>query len=181
MDEVFKFFGKKKEGRELSNFWEGEVEVDGRVYSNGELAFHGSKYVVVGRKVSGERSVELIEYGKKFEKEIGEWGGLSGGEAKKKGGKKGLCLTGNELKIWDVESLDIQRKICDSKLEKHKVVRDVLKSTGKKILVHPGLRMSLDKVKKCKWEGKEVVEEGKTKIVGGNMLGNIWMEKRDML
>ena len=87
--EVYHFFGKKTEGRELSNFWEGLVEVDGRVYGSGEGAFHGSKYIELGKEVNeGERKNLLEEYGRKFEIG-GEFGSLKGGELKKKRGKEG--------------------------------------------------------------------------------------------
>jgi predicted NAD-dependent protein-ADP-ribosyltransferase YbiA (DUF1768 family) len=44
---VLKFFGRSKEGKELSNFYISVVVVDGREYNCGESAFHGSKYIVV--------------------------------------------------------------------------------------------------------------------------------------
>lgn len=178
---VFTFFAKKKEGRELSNFWEGEVVVDGRVYSNGELAFHGSKYVVVGGLTEdGERREKLVEYGKRFEK--GEvWGALGGKEAKSKGGKKGMALSGGELELWDRECVEIQKKICSHKLQTDEAVKSALLATEDKLLVHPAMRCSLEKVRLRKWEGRVVEEGGRRQVVGGNMLGNIWMECREKL
>ena len=94
--EVLNFFGKKKEGRELSNFWEGRVEVDGRIYGSGEGAFHGSKYIEVSNVNEGERKSKLEKYGRKFEID-GEFGSMDGTELKKKGGKKGMMLNEDEI------------------------------------------------------------------------------------
>ena len=178
---VFTFFAKKNEGRQLSNFWEGEVVVDGRTYSTGEHAFHGSKYVVVAEHVGDEdRRKKLIEYGRQFEQGCA-WGSCTPAEAKKKGGKKGMALTSEELGLWDKLSVDVQRQICAYKLETDDAVRKALIGTGDKTLVHPAMRCSLEKAKKCKWEGRVVEEDGRRMIVGGNMLGGIWMEMREGL
>jgi len=66
---MFTFFGKKKEGRELSNFYKGRVTVEGRHYSSGEHAFHGSKYIEISKVLEGDRKLEFEAYGKKFEEE----------------------------------------------------------------------------------------------------------------
>lgn len=179
--QVFTFFAKKNEGRQLSNFWEVEVVVDGRTYSTGEHAFHGSKYVAVAEHVGDEdRRKKLMEYGRQFEKGC-VWGSCTPVEAKKKGGKKGMALTSEELGLWDKLSVDVQRQICAYKLKTDEVVKNALLATGEKTLVHPAMRCSLEKVKKCKWEGRVVEENGRRMIVGGNMLGGIWMEMREGL
>ena len=173
--EVFNFFGKKKEGRELSNFWEGRVEVDGRVYGSGEGAFHGSKYIEVSKVSEGERIRLLEEYGRKFE--IGEeFGSMNGGELKKKGGMKGMKLNGDEIGVWNRMSVVVQEKICRYKYENYEVVKEVLESSRNKILVHPAMRCNDEKVRSRLWEGRVV--DGV--MLGGNMLGNIWMKIRDV-
>ena len=173
--EVLKFFGNKKEGRELSNFWEGRVEVDGRVYSSGEGAFHGSKYIEVSKVSEGERRGLLEEYGRKFE--IGEeFGSMNGGELKKKGGMKGMKLNEDEIGVWNRMGVVVQEKICRYKYENNEVVKEVLESSRNKILVHPAMRCNDEKVRSRLWEGRVV--DGV--MLGGNMLGNIWMKLRDV-
>jgi len=173
--EVFNFFGKKKEGRELSNFWEGRVEVDGRVYGSGEGAFHGSKYIEVSKVSEGERRGLLEEYGRKFE--IGEeFGSMNGGELKKKGGMKGMKLNEDEIGVWNRMGVVVQEKICRYKYENNEVVKEVLESSRNKILVHPAMRCNDEKVRSRLWEGRVV--DGV--MLGGNMLGNIWMKLRDV-
>tara|TARA_B100001758_G_scaffold146789_1_gene126500 strand:+ start:470 stop:1000 length:531 start_codon:yes stop_codon:yes gene_type:complete len=173
--EVFNFFGKKKEGRELSNFWERRVEVDGRVYGSGEAAFHGSKYIEVSKVSEGERRGLLEEYGRKFE--IGEeFGSMNGGELKKKGGIKGMKLNEDEIGVWNRMGVVVQEKICRYKYDNYEVVKEVLESSRNKILVHPAMRCNDEKVRSRLWEGRVV--DGV--ILGGNMLGNIWMKIRDV-
>ena len=57
---MFTFFGKKKEGRELSNFYKGRVTVDGRHYSSGEHAFHGSKYIEISKVLSKRNKKKFL-------------------------------------------------------------------------------------------------------------------------
>ena len=169
------FYGRSKVGRELSNFWEGRVEVDGRVYSSGEGAFHGSKYIEVSKVSEGERKGLLEEYGRKFE--IGEeFGSMNGGELKKKGGKKGMKLNEDEIVVWNRMGVVVQEKICRYKYENYEVVKEVLESSRNKILVHPAMRCNDEKVRSRLWEGRVV--DGV--MLGGNMLGNIWMKIRDV-
>jgi len=174
--EVLKFFGKKKEGRELSNFWEGRVEVDGRVYSSGEGAFHGSKYMEVSKVNEGERKSILEEYGRKFEID-GEFGNMSGVELKKKGGKNGRKLNEDEIVVWNRMGVIVQKKICRYKYDNYECVKEVLDSSRGKVLVHPAMRCSIEKVNSGWWEGRVV--DGV--LLGGNKLGNIWMEIRDVV
>jgi hypothetical protein len=60
-------------------------------------------------------------------------------------------------------------------------VRNDLKSSGNKILIHPALRCSEEKIKKNDWCGKAVINDGKIEVLGGNMLGKIWMKLRDTI
>jgi hypothetical protein len=41
------------------------------------------------------------------------------------------------------------------------------------------MRCSEEKVKSRLWEGKGVIVDGNVKVIGGNMLGNLWMKIRD--
>lgn len=188
MDKIFHFFSGKKDGVELSNFHRSLIRIeDGNVireYNSGENAFHGMKYIEISKDIhaaDGRRKKELYDYGVKFEID-GEYGCLSGGETKKKGGKKGLLLRPNELQIWINKGGDVQRKICRYKYEHVEGVRECLEKNKDKILIHPALRVSDEKVKFCVWEGRGVVvENGHFKVLGGNLLGNIWMEIRDSM
>lgn len=178
MDAFMIFYGRSKVGRELSNFWEEMVEVDGRVYGSGEGAFHGSKYIEVSKEVKeGERKNLLEEYGRKFEIG-GEFGSLKGNELKKKGGKKGMELYEEEICIWNRLGVIVQEKICRYKFENYARVREVLESSRGKVLVHPALRCSDKKVESKWWEGRGKIVDGDIVVLGGNKLGQIWMDIR---
>lgn len=103
----------------------------------------------------------------------------TGAIVKKMGGKRGLLLGSEELKYWDRKSIEVQYEICSWKIEYYDEVRgDLLKSRGK-ILIHPAMRCSEEKLEKTRiWEGKAVVRDGKIVVLGKNKLGNIWMELR---
>lgn len=186
MCEVITFFDKKKEYRCLSNFWEGKVEIiDGdekRVYLSGELCFHGEKYIRLGNVCDNEnRRNVLLNYGKRF-----MVGGdiLSSKEAKMKGGKgkNGLRLNEEELKLWNKLSVDVQYEICKYKLENFDEVRENLIRSKYRVLIHPAMRCNDDKMKDKFWEGRmKIKEDGSFEILGGNKLGNIWMELREKL
>jgi predicted NAD-dependent protein-ADP-ribosyltransferase YbiA (DUF1768 family) len=178
--EVLNFFGKKKEGRELSNFWEGRVEVDGRIYGSGEAAFHGSKYIEVSNVNEGERKSKLEKYGRKFEID-GEFGSMDGTELKKKGGKKGMMLNEDEIVVWNRMGVIVQEKICKYKYDNYEVIKEVLESSRGRVLVHPAMRCNDEKVKSRWWEGRGKMIDGKIIVLGGNKLGNIWMKIRDVV
>jgi len=182
---VINFFSKKREFRSLSNFWEMDVEIidegkegkEKRAYESGEHCFHGEKYIRLGNLCVDEgRKMELLEYGVRFFKPSLY---KTGAEVKKMGGKKGLCLSRVEMGLWNSISLEVQMEICRFKLENYEEVRgDLLRSEGK-ILIHPALRCSEEKLEREKiWEGKGVVRDGKIVVVGRNLLGNIWMDLR---
>tara|TARA_Y100000992_G_scaffold275303_1_gene218770 strand:- start:242 stop:787 length:546 start_codon:yes stop_codon:yes gene_type:complete len=177
----FNFFSKKKEGRELSNFYEGVIVLEERTYGSGEAAFHGTKYMKVGDTMDDPtRKQELYEYAKKFE--LGqEFSSLPENEIKKRGGKgkHGMKLGVNEIKKWEELCLDVQREICKYKYENDDDVRRVLNSTIGKVLIHPAMRCNREKVKSRLWEGRGEICDGNLVVLGGNMLGNIWMEIRD--
>lgn len=172
---VSHFFSGKKEYRSLSNFWEEDVQVRGREYTSGEHCFHGEKYTRLGEVSEGTRSEELLSYGRTFLK----GSSYTPSQAKQKGGKKGLRLTEEELALWDDLSLQVQREICQWKIDTYQEVRDDLQKSGTTLLIHPALRCSLDKVQSRLWEGKAVMVDGKIIVLGKNMLGQLWMEYRD--
>ena len=127
-----------------------------------------------------DRKRVLLEYGKKFEIG-GEYGNFDGMKMKSKGGKKGLLLNIEELKYWNIMNEEIQMKICKYKYENDERIKEVLNGSKGRILIHPALRVSLENVKKRKWEGRDVIDEGKIVVYGSNNLGYIWMKLRDQV
>ena len=179
---VITFFSGKTEFRSLSNFWEHPVIVgdkkDKREYETGEHCFHGEKYIRIGRiSQDPNRKRELIRYGLTFIKPSKY---KTTADAKKKGGKSGLMLTSTELEDWAILSIHVQYDISKYKFDTYEEVKEDLKRSKDKILVHPALRMNEEKVSKRTWEGKAIVKEGKIEIIGKNMLGYTWMEIRNI-
>lgn len=160
------FFSGKKDFRSLSNFWEYEVIIDGRVYKSGEHAFHGEKFFRLGSQIDSQRSAQLLDYSKKF------FDCDTPAMAKKLGGKKALRLNEDELALWTSLSIDVQKQISQFKFDTYPQVRDDLLKSAGKILVHPALRCAPEK---CFWEGKFL--DGH--VIGANHLANIWMQIRD--
>lgn len=183
---VITFFSKKREFISLSNFWEKDVIIDGsddlkkgiREYESGEHCFHGEKYIRLGRlSEDKKRKKELVFYGLTFIKPSKY---KTCADAKKKGGKSGLLLLPEELKLWDEISIEVQIDICTYKYNTYEEVREDLKNSGNKILIHPALRTSEEKVKSCIWEGKAIIKDGAIHILGKNRLGSIWMDVRSL-
>jgi len=173
---VVNFFSGKKEYRSLSNFWENDVQIGSRVYESGEHCFHGEKYFRLGELCLDEnRRTKLIEYGKRFLKPSMF---MTPVIAKRMGGKKGLCLTFEELDIWNTVSIEVQKDICAFKYKNYEEVRDDLMKSGDKILIHPAMRCSEEKLAHRIWEGKAVIRNGGVEVLGKNMLGNLWVEYR---
>ena len=178
---VMNFFFKKEEGRCLSNFWECVVKIeDGeevREYNSGESSFHGEKFVRIGKLCKDEkRREELMEYGSRFVRGVCE---KEGGVVKKMGRK--FILSKEELELWYRLSVDVQIEICKYKYENYEEVREELVKSGNRVLIHPAMRCSEEKVKSRLWEGKGVVVDGKIEVLGGNMLGKMWMKIRDVM
>ena len=178
-DNVINFFSKKKDYRSLSNFWTCDVVIHYYdqvfVYESGEHCFHGEKYRRIGNLCTDkDRKQKLLEHASKFIKPSHK----TAEDAKKMGGKRVFLLTNDELKLWSSISIDVQKEICNWKFNNYEEVRTDLKKSGTKILVHPALRSSEDKIKNMLWEGKAVVKNGKIEILGANLLGKIWMELR---
>ena len=177
--EYLNFFSTKTEGKELSNFYLGNVIIDGRMYKSGECAFHGSKFLLIGRNcVDEERKIELIEYGMQFEC-CGAFGDMPSNLVKRKGGNAGKRLNEEEIILWEILGIEIQRKICKFKYLNDDIVKNALDNTKNKVLVHPALRCREENVNKRMWNGKAVIEDGELKIIGHNTLGKLWMEIRD--
>ena len=79
-------------------------------------------------------------------------------EAKRKGGKKGLLLHPIELEQWNEISISVQREICRWKFEHYEEVRNDLIKSENKILIHPAIRCSEEKLEKYKiWEGRAII------------------------
>ena len=178
---IFNFNGRSKEGGVLSNFHKELVVVDGKKYPSGEAAFHAAKYFEASKRVGdGKRKAELIEYGEKFEVG-GAFGEMSSLEIKRKGGKKeGLALTASDLANWSQTGVAVQRKICRYKFDNDIKVVQCLKNHMTKVLVHPS-RVSDAKIVGMTWEGRGKIVNGEVVVLGGNVLGNLWMEMREEL
>jgi predicted NAD-dependent protein-ADP-ribosyltransferase YbiA (DUF1768 family) len=180
---VLSFFFAKKIGTELSNFYMCPIEIEFsgtvRCFSSGEKAFHGMKYIVISKELIDEvRKSQLSVYGSHFEVN-GLFDMLNGPQVKAKGGRNGMRLEMDELSIWGEKCVAIQRQICTYKFLHEEKVRVCLQTHKYKVLIHPALRVSLGKMKNCVWEGRGMIVEGELVILGGNMLGKIWMEIRD--
>jgi hypothetical protein len=175
------FFSAKTEYRSLSNFWENEVAINEngkiRIYESGEHCFHGEKYFRLGELCEDKnRKNVLIDYGKMFLKPSQY---KTSACAKKMGGKKGLLLNSDELDKWSLISIEVQHMICKWKYANYEEVRNDLKKSENRILIHPAMRCSLEKLEKSRiWEGRAKIVDGKVVIFGRNLLGNIWMEYR---
>ena len=179
MDKIISFFSRKNEYKSLSNFWENDVTVQTRQYQSGEHAFHGEKYTRLADLSSDRtRHENLLEYGKTFLKPSSY---KTPSDAKKAGGKQGLLLFENELKLWEKISLQVQKEISKWKLETDKQVQDDLLKSGNKLLIHTAMRCNEEKATHCIWEGKGIIKDGKVVVLGQNLLGKIWMEFRKFL
>lgn len=179
-ESVVNFFSGKKEYRSLSNFWENDVIImindTVRTYESGEHCFHGEKYFRIGEHCKHEkRRQTLTGHGMKFIKPSVY---KTCAEAKKMGGKRGLALTIEELALWDNISRIVQKEICDYKFRLYQEVRNDLLKSGNKLLIHPAMRCSEEKLETRIWEGKGVVRDGKVSVIGGNALGNLWAKLR---
>lgn len=183
-ENTINFFSKKEECRSLSNFWECKIIIqDGntgeiRDYDSGECYFHGEKFYLVGERIinNEKRKKELIEYSKKFLSGNSE---SDGAKVKKMG--RNLILTKDELELWDQLKIDVQKEICEYKFENYQEVKNDLRNSGNKILIHPALRCCEEKLKNNDLCGKAVINNGKIEILGKNIIGKIWMELRDKL
>jgi predicted NAD-dependent protein-ADP-ribosyltransferase YbiA (DUF1768 family) len=174
---VINFFSGKDAFRSLSNFWECVVVLDGREYESGEHAFHGEKYTRIGELTEDlARRRVLLEYGRTFLRPSQY---KTAAVAKRMGGKAGLELSGVELQMWGALSFDVQFAICQWKAGRYETVREDLRRSAGKILVHPAMRCSEAKLASRIWEGRAVVQDGRVVVLGRNALGRMWMQMRD--
>jgi predicted NAD-dependent protein-ADP-ribosyltransferase YbiA (DUF1768 family) len=179
-ENVINFFSGKKEYRSLSNFWENDVVIIKNesviTYESGEHCFHGEKYFRIGEVCKDEKRRQmLISHGMKFIKPSSY---RTCAEAKKMGGKRGLVLTMEEIVLWDNVSRAVQKEICEYKFRLYEEVRNDLLKSENKLLIHPAMRCSEEKLETRIWEGKGVVRDGKLSVIGGNELGNLWAKLR---
>lgn len=178
-DGIINFFFKKDEYRSLSNFWKSTIiiidEGNAREYDSGESCFHGEKFIRVGKLCDNKnRKKKLLEYGRTFLKDVCE----KDGNIVKKMGRK-FILNNDELLLWYNLSINVQIEICKYKFENYEQVKNDLYKSNNKILIHPAMRNSEDKVKSRLWEGKAIIVNGKIEVIGKNMLGNLWMKLRN--
>lgn len=167
-----KFFSKSKDEsvRVLSNFAELDVVLGDKHYKSGEHAFQCEKYLCAAGVAASsggggdeEREEKLKNHVKKIE--------VSGSAllAKQLGSKsKGMKMTETECKEWNKSSIYVQFKICESKLERHECVREILSRDAEPVLfLHQENRG-----KAPYWGGRIDKETGE--LIGKNMLGEIW-------
>jgi hypothetical protein len=65
-----------------------------------------------------------------------------------------FILTKDELELWYMLSIEVKIEICKYKFDNYEVVREDLEKSRGRILVHPSMRCSEEKVKDILWEGK---------------------------
>jgi ribA/ribD-fused uncharacterized protein len=162
------FFSRKKEYQSLSNFWERPVILDEVRYYSGEVCFQAQKFIQVAEASHGARKRDLIEWARKISVKT------DATLARKMG--RQFVLTPEELQVWNRASIQVQTRICRYKFENEEEVRADLRKSGDKILIHP-CRCNDEAIKSRIWEGRLIGDV----VVGGNMLGKIWMEFRSFL
>lgn len=156
-DGIINFFYKKAEYKSLSNFWKCTIiiidECNVRKYDSGESCFHGEKFIRVGKLSKDKnRKEKLLDYGKTFLKDVCE----KDGNIVKKMGRQ-FILNNDELQLWLNLSIRVQIEICKYKFENYEEVKNDLCKSNSKILIHPAMRNSEDKVKSRLWEGKAIM------------------------
>jgi hypothetical protein len=67
-----------------------------------------------------------------------------------------FILNKDELELWYDESIGVQNEICKYKykFDNYEEVRNDLSKSKDKILIHPAMRCSEDKIKNRLWEGR---------------------------
>ena len=137
-------------------------------YYSGEVCFQAQKFIQVAEASHGARKRDLIEWARKISVKT------DATLARKMG--RQFVLTPEELQVWNRASIQVQTRICRYKFENEEEVRADLRKSGDKILIHP-CRCNDEAIKSRIWEGRLVGDV----VVGGNMLGKIWMEFRSFL
>ncbi len=162
------FFSRKKEYNSLSNFSEHPVVLNEIKYYCGEVCFQAQKFLQVAHSSSGSRRLELLDWSRKISVKTDPI------LARRMG--RQFVLTLDELSIWNKASIQVQTDICKYKFENYEEVRSDLRKSGDMILIHP-CRCSDEAIRNRVWEGRLVGNV----VLGGNMLGKIWMEFRSFL
>lgn len=162
------FFSRKKEYQSLSNFSDHPVVLNETKYYCGEVCFQAQKFIQVAHSSSEPRRGELLEWARKISVKT------DANVARKMG--RQFVLTPVELSIWNKASIHVQVAICRYKFENYEDVRADLRKSGDKILIHP-CRCNDEAIKSRTWEGRLIEDV----VVGGNMLGKLWMEFRSFL
>lgn len=189
-DEYISFYSKSADPRArlLSNFIGGPVTISYGLlaidsanqvtYATGEHAFQAAKFVVVANKSPRSRHRELTQYADMFEISKGEF--PTALDAKR--GGKAFRLTSEELELWHQHTLEVQKQICQSKLEQSADLREFLVSSNEKYLLHferssgwseyGGTFLSKD---------ASPFRDGRCWLKGNNKLGCLWMDIRAAL
>jgi predicted NAD-dependent protein-ADP-ribosyltransferase YbiA (DUF1768 family) len=151
----------------LSNRWPCRVICQTREYVSGEHAFHGEKYFRLAQlSADTGRAKQLLEQAALF---VGDNNTQT--LAHTGGGSASFRLTKLERAAWSEISVYVQTEICRWKAAHCREVQEDLFVSGNRILVHlpkgtkPGF-----------WDGVPV--SGNIQVIGGNMLGYIWMDVR---
>lgn len=156
---IAKFNSTSKYGKELSNFAELPVEINGIKYPTGEHAFHGEKYRSASA-TNEERNNQLLEHAARFQDTE-----MTPKDAKRMGGKKGMKLDASEIDHWNnCGAEDVQKMICKYKYDTYESVRKVLVDHSE--FLHQENRAN----DKTIWGGR--IKDGV--LIGQNKLGLIW-------
>ena len=154
----------------LANRWPCRVVCQTREYASGEHAFHGEKYFRLAQMCADpERAKQLLGQAALF---VGDNNTQTLAHA---GGFASFRLTKPERAAWSEMSVDVQTEICQWKAAHYREVQEDLFVSGNRILVHlpkKGTKGS----KPGFWDGLPV--SGNKPVIGGNMLGYIWMDVR---
>lgn len=147
--------------KQLSNFWEEHLEIDGDVYPSAEHYFHAMKV----QKASSNPN----KY-KKFTIEGDIDTPLS---AKKAGGKKGFqnMRISLDAEKWNKLRNDVQSKIIEARYQQHPVYKEIMDEIGK---IGAVLRHFDRSGVRSYWGGN--VDRATGKWVGRNRLGNMMTE-----
>jgi len=164
-----KFNSRMAEGRDLSNFAQLMVHINGETYFTGEAAFHCEKMKCVARHMpKGERRDRVLAHAEQFLTVTDP------AEAKKMGSKRGMPLSQEELEPWDTTHAFLtQRGICNYKCRTYPQILELLKESKGRPLLHLDCRARESNV----WGGR--VDKITRKLVGQNQLGKIWMQMRE--
>ena len=159
-------FNKKEK---LGNSW-GSITIRGLAFQNGEQALSGLKYLLLSQRATDLERKELLEiFSQTF-----VLNGLTP-DLIRRGGRRSITLTREELLFWETARIDIQREICLQKYKQYPEIREILKNFD--VFVH----VSSASMNTCIsdedfadriWDGRIVDGE----IIGKNMMGEIWME-----